>query len=224
MSRLPISAAFLGASLLAAPTFAAVTLLAPNSGITTVPADGSTFTGIQLLSTTATLSNPFNPAESANVTEFVYSSGGFLNFYYQFVNTGSGDAFNTLEVGKFTGYTTSVAYLTGNGGTIAPTNAAGANQASRTAVGDGVNFFYQATGSGGQFPAGSTSDFLEIDTNAVAVDRNGFAAAIDGGATQVGGLYEPLQSSGVPEPVAFPLLAVAALACLGRRGARVQSV
>jgi hypothetical protein len=217
MNRLSVLLVAAGCFSLAGVSGAAVVGLSPNTGVTSIPSDGSTFTGTFAASTTVTLVNTLNPTESASVTEQVYRSGGTLDFYYQITNTGTGDALNTVELGKFTGTTTSVAYLTSNGGTIVPVNAPGANVASRTATGDLINFFFQSAGSGGQFPAGTTTDYLEVDTNATLFDVGGFGAAIDGGAAQGPGLFEPVA---VPEPASLGLLAVAGAAAVGRRRSR----
>lgn len=194
----------LGLALIVPSAFGATVPLAPGDGTPIVPSDGSTFTGTLVASMTGNLSG-VNPAETASFTEDVYrQTGGTLTFYYQLTNTSTGgDALNTIAFTDFTGFTTSVGYLTGNGGTISPTQSAPGNEASRTNSGYTVNFFYQMTGADGQFPAGSTIDYVEIATDATTYKTTGTVSVIDDGTASFAGSYSPAST---PEPLSMGLL------------------
>lgn len=198
----------LGLALSATSAFAATVSLAPGAGIPVVPSDGSAFTGTLVTSMSGNLSN--GPGESASYTEQVYrQTNGFLTFYYQLTNTSPTDALNEVSLSDFTGVTASVGYLTGNGGTLAPTQTPPGNEASRTASGFEINFFYQKSGTDGQFLPGQTLDYLEIVTNSTSWAPGTVSVIDDGVATT-----SSLGPVATPEPFSMGLLG-GGLALLG---------
>lgn len=208
----------LGLALSASLVFAASTPLAPGQGITSINNNGSLPTTGLVTTGTFNLVNPLNPAQTATVVEDVYrTTGGTLDFYYQVDNTSTAqgghpaDPLNEASFDSYTGFTTSVAYDSGNGGTLAPINSGGGNVASRAAGGDTVNFFFTLPPGDGQLAPGETSYFLEIDTNATTWNGFGEASVIDGG-TAFAVAIQPAPT--VPEPMTMGLIG-GGLALLG---------
>jgi hypothetical protein len=210
------------------PAGFASTLLAPNSGTATLTNNGNLPTSGLLATGTFLLTNSLNPAQTATVVEDVYSTNTGLDFFYQVKNTSTtvgghtADPFNEVSLDFYSNaiatYMTSVAYDT-NGctpgtttGTCAvPTNAPGANLASRSGGGDTINFFFTSSSQDGQLMVGQTSAWLEVDTNAFSYDSLGEIGVIDGGTASSAG-FEP--SGSVPEPATMALLG-GGLALLG---------
>lgn len=186
----------------------AAPLSAPGS-VPVVPANGSApppglSGGTIVATTTQSYTNSSLPAVGVTVTEdVVKETGGTYDFYYMFTNTSTNaDALNAVSMTNYTGFTTAVAFLTGTG--IIPANA------SRDAGGDTVTFGYTNATGAATLLAGTSTDWLEIDTNAPAYDQNGFTGAIDGGGFNHDSFFEPA----VPEPVSMGLLG-GGLALLG---------
>jgi hypothetical protein len=157
------------------------------------------------------LTNAGNAAQTATVNEEVFMGATGLDFFYQVKNTSTtvgsrtAEPFNEVALDFYGGYTTAVAYDSNScAGCSLPTNAPGANLASRSAGGDTINFFFTSSGSDGTLAPGATSVWLEVDTNALAVDYNGEASVIDGGTAININAIEP--SGSVPEPLTVGLL------------------
>lgn len=215
MTKNLITTIGLGLVLTASSAFAASMTLTPGMGIATLTDNGAAFPGTLVTTYSSPLVNTLNPAETATVTERVYRvAGGTLDFFYQVTNTSAeNDAFNTVDILNFTGFTTAVSYLTGNGGTVAP-NGGGSAAASRGAAGNVINFFFRSAppADGNLFP-GNVSDWLEIDTNATDYTLTGSVGVIDGGVAQTP-LTAPSPFAPTPEPVSMGLLG-GGLALLG---------
>ena len=171
---------------LAVPLAMATPVPLPPGGTVTFAPTMSSFSGTFVTSTSMTFSNPF---ENGTVNEDVYRSGGTLDFYYQVVNNASSpDSLSRITVSVFSGYTTAVDYLL-NGGD-APTTA------TRQAVGDSVGFYFTVS-------PGTSSDWLEVATNATAYDMKGAVSLIDTQSTYMSGEPEP---AAIPEPLSLGLI------------------
>ncbi len=201
--------------------FASTITLAPGGftgapGSNSVPSNGSTFAGLTLVADTGVLTLVNGPGSNTNATadERIYrTTGGTLDFFVQVHNLQgpSVDNLRTVDVRNFTGFTTAVAYNT-NSGTVMPSDA------NRTAgTGDTINFgFFNSADNSGTLGTdapdgiGSTSYWLEIDTNATGFTNTGQVGVIDGGTASVLA-YSP---TNVPEPMSMGLLG-GGLALLG---------
>jgi hypothetical protein len=183
---------------MATPTVLATPVpIAPGNTGTSFTPTTSAFTGTLLGTYSMTFSNS---SENGTVYEDVYDDSGLLDFYYQIANNASSsDSLSRVTVGNFTGYTTAVDYLL-NGGD-APSNA------TRQAVGDSVGFNFFTN-----IAPGTTTNWLEVSTNATATDSNGTVAAIDSLPSVVVNAIEPAE---VPEPSSFVLLGAGLLAMAG---------
>ena len=160
-----------------------------------------------------TLTQGIGSVVNASGQELVFSTATGLNFFIQVTNHNQDYATDNLalvDARNFTGFTTSVGYLTTGG--VAPSGA------NRTAIGDTVNFsFMDGNGQntlGSLTPGGlgNTTDWLEIDTNATSFAETGSIGVQDGG-TAAMLAFAPLTSP-VPEPATAGLLC-GGLALLG---------
>lgn len=218
--------AFALSMLMAGGAFAASVPLVPGgstgpAGSETVPANGTTFPGTLIADTGVVNMTPGTGSMvTATGEEQVYrTASGTLDFFVQVTNNQSNGSDNLNEVSllDFAGFDTSVAYVTGNGGTVAPSNA------NRTASGAVVNFFFfdptgehNTLGTMGPYGLGSTTYWLEVDTNATAYTTGSVAVQDGGNAAMLA--YAPA----VPEPMSMGLLGggLAALGLLRLRKAR----
>ena len=146
-------------------------------------------------------------ATNVSVVEDVYfnkSSGG-LDFFFQLHDTNSGLApIQSLDLTSFSGYQTSVGYIS-----LAPTeqNPTGAH---RSSAGDVVSFDYL---NGNLGTLTGTSAWLEIDTNATSATQSGTVGfLLDGPLTT----YGPAPT---PEPATTGMVgaALALMALVARR-------
>jgi hypothetical protein len=147
----------------------------------------SAFSGTLVATYSMTFSNA---AENGTVFEDVYQSGGVLDFYYKVTNNSSSkDTLSRVTVSTFVGFTTSVDYLL-NGGD-APTTA------TEQVAGNSVGFY-------DLIKPGTSSDWLEIATNAKAYNADGTIAVIDSVAINFNNALAP--STSVPEPISLSLI------------------
>jgi hypothetical protein len=179
--------------------FATPVSLAPGGTVTTFTPTTSSFTGTLVGDYTMAFSNAY---ENGTVLEDVYNNGGTLDFYYQVQNSAtSTDTLTRLTVANFTGFTTAVDYLTGTGDT--PTSA------NRQPSGDSVGFYLSIA-------PGTTTDWLEVATNATSFNSNGTISLLDTLPTTSTNALEP---TAAPEPSTYALLGLGliALAAAGRK-------
>jgi hypothetical protein len=156
--------------------------------------------------------NANNPAVIASVTEYVVKDNttGFYDFLYEVSNNSTnGDTFNTVGVDNYTPVCASCTSVANNMATVngtAPGTVAATLSARDAGGGDTVNFQF----ANNIFTAGSTTQWLEVDTNAVNYTTvRAFTETIDGGVIQINGGYGP-----APEPATLGLLG-GGLALLG---------
>ena len=144
---------------------------------------------------------------AATLRSAVYlNSAGFLDFYYQVVNTGPGsngnEMIDQLTVANFTGWTTD-AYASAT-----DPDGAGIFTAANNPGGSTTTFGRQSGvvrinfGSNG-LTNGETSAVYVLRTNAYNFNRNGTFGIIDGSSLQ-GVVYAP--AAGVPEPTTWGLM------------------
>lgn len=165
--------------------FASSTSLATGSSVTPLVSDGSALPATLAAPTiTGTFVATPSTAFSGSYSSAVYldpTTGGY-DFFYQVSNNGP-DTLARISMTSFAGFTTSVAYLTG-----ADAIPAEADRNTADTVGFDIND-----------PAGKTSDWLEIQTNATSFYM-GDMYVQDGGQAQVV-VYSP-----TPEPMSMSLL------------------
>jgi hypothetical protein len=172
--------------------FATAVPLAAGTAVTAFTPTTSAFSGTALI-TNVTLSFG-NPFEIGTVTEDVYQqTNGSLDFYYQVANNASSsDSISEVTIGNFTGFTTSIDYLT-NGQDV-PT------VATRQSTGDAIDFDFD----NGINP-GMETDWLEVTTNATTYNSSGTFAVID---TLNSNLTSSLQPTPEPSSCALALVCV----------------
>lgn len=186
MSLKTLSVLTVAASMAVPLALATPVSLAPGGTVTTFTPTTSSFSGTFVTSMSTLFSNAY---ENGTVKEDVYSNGGTLDFYYQVTNNASSsDSLLRMTVSIYSGYTTAVDYLLSGGD--APTSA------TRQPVGDSLGFYFTVS-------PGTSSDWLEVATNATAWDANGGIALIDTLSINLGGL-EPAPA--VPEPLSLGLI------------------
>ena len=212
--------AALGLAAIVPSTFAASVPLAPGTGTPVLFDNGNLPASGLVASGSFTVTNTFNPNETATALERVYNVGGLLDFFYQITNTSpappTGDSFNEVVLDFFKPYFTAVAYDS-NGSLVNTKPQNGAllgNVVTRSLGGDSLNFFFiLAAGGDGALVPGATTDWLEIDTSAQTFDTKGTISVADGGVAITGGAFEPAGPS-VPEPMTMGLFG-GGLALLG---------
>jgi len=136
----------------------------------------------------------------------VCPSGGCYDFEIEVLNNAGADNVGRVTTTNYTGFATDVGYdslfsLIGlwptSGGYVMP---ATVDRVSADVI--GFNF---------SIPVGSSSDILEIETNATSY-TTGLISVIDGGAANVNGF-----APGVPEPATLSVLGIGLLSLLGLR-------
>jgi hypothetical protein len=193
-----------------------------TAGSGSVPTNTITDPGFTLVADTGVVN--MTPGTGSSVTaageEMVYrTSAGTLDFFVQVTNNQANGSDNLDEVSlfNFAGFTTSVGYVTGFGGTVAPSNA------NRTATGSTINFFFfdptgqhNTLGTMSPYGLGSTTYWLEVDTNATSYTTG--SVGVQDGTNAAMMAYAPA----VPEPMSMGLLGggLAALGLLKLRKAK----
>jgi hypothetical protein len=178
-----------------------------NGGATTSVAISPGMVGTKVADT-GVLSFSSSTFVSGTLEQQVYrEAGGTLDFYYLVTNSASSkDNIGRMTTNNFAGFTTDVSYLL-SGGTM-PTSA------DRSTAGDTIGFDFQVSGSNTLQP-GTSSDWLEISTNATQFSLIGTSNVIDGGVGTVN-TYSP---TATPEPMSMSLMG-AGLAGFGLLGLR----
>ena len=162
--------------------------IAPHGTVTAFTPTTSNFTGSEVASFSMSFSNAF---EQGTVYEDVYKSGSFFDFYYQVANDNSStDSLSRLTVGNFTGFTTSVDYLLNGGDT--PTSA------TRQISGDSLGFNIE-------IDPGTTSDWLEVATNARNYGSTGTISILDSLSSNFSNSPDPALGV-VPEPSTYAMM------------------
>lgn len=157
------------------------------------------FTGTLVATYSMTFSNA---TANGTVFEDVYQSGGVLDFYYKITNNvSSTDTLSRITVGNFAGFTTSVDYLLNAGD--APTTA------TKQLAGNSVGFYDMIS-------PGTSSDWLEVATNATKYNSSGTIAVIDSLAINFSNTLAP--ASSVPEPACLGLITAGLLMIGAGRG------
>ncbi len=137
---------------------------------------------------------------------FQESSNNTLDFIYQVVmNSSSADGMGRLTASDFTGFSTSVAYLTTSPGGIFSTGSVAPNNADRN-TDDVVGFNFSPA-----LPKGDTSYTMVIGTIATSY-TTGNVGIIDGVTENLNG-YAPTVS--VPEPSSMAMAGLGALGLIG---------
>lgn len=200
-------------------TIASATSVSLLPGASVTPGTNSTAPGtVGATNGPGTLSGP-NPNVTASYSEVVVRNAGVYDFYFRISNASSiPDYFTMINISDFTGFTTAVANETGPvNGTAA--GSVPSTSASRTVAGDVVTFTFAPS----TFVSATTTEWLEIDTNATALTTGGYLQATDatGGTYTAIGIIIPFPGSGVtPEPLTLSLVAVGLAALILARRPR----
>ena len=213
MNKKLVSAIGLGL-MAAVSSFATSVTLVPGAP-SVAPGNNTTAPG-SVVATTQMTSGPNAFGTTVTVTEYVVNNGGVYDFYYEVMNaTTSSDNLSQVAITNYN-TTPSVAVANNTATLSPPSKAAGtifANEASQDTGRDTVNFNF-TNSSGDMFAPGTTSEWLEIDTNATSFVTNATegATVTDGTGIIISGLYGP--GAATPEPATLGLLG-GGLALLG---------
>ena len=166
----------------------------------------------------ASLTSPLiTPTYAGTTRAAVYreTSTGFLDFLFQFTNTGPGESIGRITGTPFDGFSTDVFQSAGAIG-IFLAGDVDAISVDRGNSGDVVGFDFDLS-NGGKIAPGQTSYLLQVRTNATSY-MSGFMGVIDGTAG-----FTPAFVPAVPEPSTYALM-LGGLALLGfvrRKGTKV---
>lgn len=144
----------------------------------------------------ATLSGTFKGLLTGNpsgtyTTEVVRNGNGFLDFVYQFTNTGAKDSVDSVTMANFAGFTTDV-FEMGPG--------QDADEASSTGLTpDDIKFFFSVGSDNDDVGPGQSSETLVIATNAIDF-TNGIFTLQDGDTSSVAAFEPAGQTRITPEP------------------------
>ena len=160
--------------------------ITPGTTTTNLTANaGDNPTGSALASISGTFAGAITGNPNGTYTAGVFlNSKGFLDFVYNFSNTGTHDVVDSVTAANFSGFTTDV-FASGIGNTPVAAQSSGAV----------IKFFFSFAGlSNNDVGAGQSSDTLVIATNATAF-ANGVFTLQDGDTSSVRA-FQPV----VPEP------------------------